>query len=102
MGNGHHHQHSARETNEVARAGGASGAGTASGAGEASGAGGASEGGTASAIHDHAIHAHGGGENGEAGMAELLDLDAEVLHAYLSEVTGWVCELAAGLLLADP
>lgn len=29
-------------------------------------------------------------------MAELLDLDAEVLHAYLSEVTGWVYELAAG------
>jgi SAM-dependent methyltransferase len=30
-------------------------------------------------------------------MAELLDLDAEVLHAHLTEVTGWVHELAAGL-----
>jgi SAM-dependent methyltransferase len=29
-------------------------------------------------------------------MAELLDLDAEVLHSYLSEVTAWVDELAAG------
>lgn len=28
-------------------------------------------------------------------MAELLDLDAEVLHSYLSEVTAWVGELAA-------
>ncbi len=32
-----------------------------------------------------------------AAMAELLDLDAEVLHSYLSEVTAWVCGLAAGL-----
>ena len=23
-------------------------------------------------------------------MAELLDLDAEVLHSYLSEVTAWI------------
>jgi len=30
-------------------------------------------------------------------MAELLDLDAEVLHSYLSEVTAWVRELAAEL-----
>ena len=29
-------------------------------------------------------------------MAELLDLDAEVLHAYLSDVIGWVGGLAAG------
>lgn len=29
-------------------------------------------------------------------MAELLDLDAEVLHTYLSDVTSWVHELAAG------
>ena len=29
-------------------------------------------------------------------MAELLDLDAEVLHSYLSEVTAWVHDLAAG------
>ncbi len=29
-------------------------------------------------------------------MAELLDLDAEVLHSYLSEVIDWVHQLAAG------
>ena len=29
-------------------------------------------------------------------MAELLDLEAEVLHAYLSDVIGWVGGLAAG------
>jgi SAM-dependent methyltransferase len=50
--------------------------------------------------HDHTGTKHhhspaGNGESGEAAMAELLDLDAEVLHAYLSEVTGWVHELAA-------
>lgn len=28
-------------------------------------------------------------------MAELLDLDAEVLHSYLSDVTAWIEELAA-------
>ncbi len=32
-------------------------------------------------------------------MAELLDLDAEVLHSYLSELTAWVHELAADLAL---
>jgi SAM-dependent methyltransferase len=32
----------------------------------------------------------------EAAMAELLDLDAEVLHGYLSDVIGWVHEMAAG------
>jgi SAM-dependent methyltransferase len=30
-------------------------------------------------------------------MAEMLDLDAEVLHSYLSEVIAWVHELAADL-----
>ena len=30
-----------------------------------------------------------------AAMAELLDLEADVLHSYLSEVTDWVRELAA-------
>ena len=29
-------------------------------------------------------------------MAKLLDLDAEVLHSYLSEVTAWVHDLGAG------
>ena len=32
-----------------------------------------------------------------AAMAELLDLDADVLHSYLSEVTAWVYERAAEL-----
>src|ERR1700733_4178960 len=43
--------------------------------------------------HDHHHHAI---ETDPAAMAELLDLDAEVLHSYLSDVTGWVRELAAG------
>jgi SAM-dependent methyltransferase len=30
-------------------------------------------------------------------MVELLDLDAEVLHSYLTELTGWLRELAADL-----
>jgi SAM-dependent methyltransferase len=30
-------------------------------------------------------------------MTEMLDLDAEVLHSYLSEVIAWVHELAAGV-----
>jgi SAM-dependent methyltransferase len=44
--------------------------------------------------HDH--HHHHAIETDPAAMAELLDLDAEVLHSYLSDVTGWVRELAAG------
>jgi SAM-dependent methyltransferase len=42
-------------------------------------------------------HHHPGAGTGEAAMAELLDLDAEVLHSYLSEVTAWIHELAADL-----
>jgi SAM-dependent methyltransferase len=34
-------------------------------------------------------------EPDEAAMAELLDLDAEVLHSYLSAVTAWIDALAA-------
>jgi SAM-dependent methyltransferase len=34
-------------------------------------------------------------DSDSAAMAELLDLDAEVLHSYLSDVTAWVRELAA-------
>ncbi len=30
-------------------------------------------------------------------MAEILDLDGEVLHSYLSEVTAWIHDLAADL-----
>lgn len=38
--------------------------------------------------HDQHEHEHHG-EHG-AGLAELLDLDADVLHEYLSEVTTWL------------
>jgi SAM-dependent methyltransferase len=45
--------------------------------------------------HEHE-HKHGtAGEASEAAIAELLDLDAEVLHSYLSEVTAWIHDLAA-------
>lgn len=59
--------------------------------------------------HHHHPHHHGhsadettNAETTNAGttdeaMAELLDLDAEVLHRYLSELTAWVHELAADL-----
>lgn len=40
-----------------------------------------------------AAHAH---HQDDAAMAEMLDLDAEVLHSYLSEVIGWVADTAAG------
>jgi SAM-dependent methyltransferase len=43
----------------------------------------------------HQHHDHSPAGTDEAAMAELLDLDAEVLHAYLSEVTAWIRELAA-------
>jgi SAM-dependent methyltransferase len=43
----------------------------------------------------HPHHHHPAGETSEAAMAELLDLDAEVLHSYLSDVTAWIRELAA-------
>lgn len=43
--------------------------------------------------HDHAAHSH---DHDDPAMAEMLDLDAEVLHAYLSEVIGWVAGTAAG------
>ena len=50
----------------------------------------------------HHQHQHGGGtdsaaETDWAAMAELLDLDGEVLHSFLAEITGWVRELAADL-----
>ncbi len=41
--------------------------------------------------HHHHHRQHGGPEpHGEAGMADLLDLDAEVLGTYLDEATEWV------------
>jgi SAM-dependent methyltransferase len=43
--------------------------------------------------HEH----HPATETDSAQMAEILDLDAEVLHAYLSEVIDWVHELAGDL-----
>src|SRR4030081_1207937 len=45
--------------------------------------------------HHHHDHQHDGDEPAQAVLAELLDLDAEVLHAYLSSVIDWVGELAA-------
>jgi hypothetical protein len=47
---------------------------------------------------DHRQHVqHSAAEADEAAMAELLDLDAEVLHSYVSEVTTWIQTLAAEL-----
>jgi SAM-dependent methyltransferase len=43
--------------------------------------------------HQHGQH-HSAAET-DAAMAELLDLDAEVMHSYLSEVTDWIHQLAA-------
>jgi SAM-dependent methyltransferase len=34
-------------------------------------------------------------QHGESALAELVDLDAEVLHSYLSGLTGWISELTA-------
>jgi SAM-dependent methyltransferase len=39
--------------------------------------------------HDHSA------AGTDAAMAELLDLDAEVMHSYLAEVTAWLRQLAA-------
>ncbi len=39
-------------------------------------------------------HHHGAGDD-PAVMADLLDLDGEVLASYLADATGWVAELAA-------
>ena len=46
--------------------------------------------------HHHHDQHHPGHEPDEAALAELLDLDAEVLHSYLSGVIDWVGELAGG------
>jgi SAM-dependent methyltransferase len=46
--------------------------------------------------HQHQHHvAASRPEPDEAGLAEVLDLDAEVLHAHLSEVTGWLGDFTA-------
>jgi SAM-dependent methyltransferase len=44
--------------------------------------------------HSHGGHRHGGEADPAAAMSEMLDLDAEVLHDYLTELTGWVHRLA--------
>ncbi|MGA2830451.1 MAG: class I SAM-dependent methyltransferase [Streptosporangiaceae bacterium] len=82
MGNADHHHQSATRSHEAAEGTGAGPGHTKTGAGP-------------DHAHAHA-HAHGTGEAGETAMAELLDLDAEVLFSYLSEVTAWVHDLAAG------
>ena len=48
-------------------------------------------------MENHHHQHHSATETDPAAMAELLDLDAEVLHSYLSEVIDWVHGLAAGL-----
>ena len=41
--------------------------------------------------HQHSGHQHSHGEPGDAApLAEMLDLDAEVLHAYLTEAVDWL------------
>jgi SAM-dependent methyltransferase len=42
--------------------------------------------------HHHQDHS---AAEADTAMADLLDLDAEVLHSYLSEVTAWIRQLAA-------
>jgi SAM-dependent methyltransferase len=44
----------------------------------------------------HHDHHHPGHEPDDAALAELVDLDAEVLHSYLSDVIDWVGEQAGG------
>ena len=45
--------------------------------------------------HHESSHRHGAGALDVAAMLELLDLDAEVMHSYLSDVVAWVHHLAA-------
>jgi SAM-dependent methyltransferase len=47
---------------------------------------------------DHQSHAHHTESSADdwSAMADLLDLDGEVLHAYLSEAIAWVDQVAAG------
>jgi SAM-dependent methyltransferase len=47
--------------------------------------------------HSHGGHRHDVGDFDFGAQADLLDLDAEVLHAYLSDATGWVHSQAADL-----
>jgi SAM-dependent methyltransferase len=45
--------------------------------------------------HHHG-HEHGHGHSDDDAFAEMLDLDAEVLHEYLTELFGWLHERSAG------
>jgi SAM-dependent methyltransferase len=45
--------------------------------------------------HSHHHHTNSSADDWSA-MADLLDLDGEVLHAYLSEAIAWVRQVAAG------
>src|ERR1035437_8225055 len=72
----HHHHHRRTGTGTGTGTGPGTGTGTAAGTGTGTG--------PAAGTDDSA-------------MAELLDLDAEVLHAYLSEVTALIQQLAAEL-----
>lgn len=58
---------------------------------------GTSHGGTSHDAHDHAAHDHAAHDYAahSQGLPELLDLDAEVLGAYLPAVTAWVAEHAS-------
>jgi SAM-dependent methyltransferase len=51
-------------------------------------------------METHHQQHHSAAGSDESALAELLDLDAEVLHATLSEVTAWIQELAAGLTVS--
>jgi SAM-dependent methyltransferase len=44
--------------------------------------------------HAHEHQSQQGGAANDADLSEMLDLDAEVLHDYLAEVTSWVRSLA--------
>ncbi|MFC4035185.1 class I SAM-dependent methyltransferase [Streptomyces polygonati] len=49
-------------------------------------------------MENHQHHHHAGAEaavEDDAAMVELLDLDGEVTHAYVTEVMSWIGELAA-------
>ena len=46
--------------------------------------------------HHHTDSAGDSSADDWAAMADLLDLDGEVLHAYLSEAIAWVHQVAAG------
>jgi SAM-dependent methyltransferase len=48
--------------------------------------------------HDHSHHHHtdAPGDDDWSAMADLLDLDGEVLHAYLAEAIAWVHQVTAG------